>query len=96
MMWNEAHIIADKAKLDYMFALDFPNVLTIPPSYTSLTTPPSNTSPTLPGNDINNTLIRRIVRVQIHFRKRDRKFSMFLKLILKEISRCITEEIIKM
>ena len=53
MTGNKAHMIADKAKLDYMSALDFPNVLTTPPPDTSLTTPPSDTSLTTlpPGND---------------------------------------------
>ncbi|CAG8457904.1 9048_t:CDS:10 [Cetraspora pellucida] len=62
---NEAHVIADKAKLDYMLALDSPSVLTIPPSDTSfktppldtfLTTPPPNTSLTTPGNKANTFL----------------------------------------
>src|SRR5689334_12534527 len=62
---NEAHVIADKAKLDYMLALDSPSVLTIPPSDTSfktppldtfLTTPPPNTSLTTPGNKANTVL----------------------------------------
>jgi len=37
---NEAHVVADKAKLDYMLALNFPSVLTTPPPDTSLITPP--------------------------------------------------------
>ncbi|CAG8774434.1 26705_t:CDS:2, partial [Dentiscutata erythropus] len=62
---NEAHVIADKAKLDYMLALDSPSVLTIPPSDTSfktppldtfLTTPPPNTFLTTPGNKANTVL----------------------------------------
>ncbi|CAG8463461.1 14420_t:CDS:2, partial [Racocetra fulgida] len=64
---NEAHMIADKAKLDYMLALDSPSVLTTPLSDTSFTTPPldtffttppPNTSLTIPGNKANTVLNR--------------------------------------
>ncbi|KAF0375764.1 hypothetical protein F8M41_012730 [Gigaspora margarita] len=41
---NEAHVIADKSKLDYMLDLNFPSALTTPSSDITFTTPPFDTS----------------------------------------------------
>ncbi|CAG8639273.1 46258_t:CDS:2 [Gigaspora margarita] len=40
---NEAHVIADKSKLDYMLDLNFPSALTTPSSDITFTTPPFDT-----------------------------------------------------